>query len=591
MKTKITILTVFIVLLFSCNNETKKAASQNGELNKEQTIYFGGDIITMEGDNANYVEAVVRDKDKIVFVGIKSEAEKKYTNAKKVDLKGKTLIPGFIDAHSHLWQTATKLGTVALDAPPASDIRTIDDIIIKMSNKIKSNPNDYKTEKDWLIGWGLDNGALKENRFPTRKDLDKISTKIPIVIVHFSSHMLMMNTLGMKSAGYFEKDYKSPEGGSLQYYEGTKEPNGVIEEQAMLSAFSKIGGDIIGKEGVYTGIQFKKNKMKKLVLEAQEVYLKHGYTTISDFAGTDESYNTIKELGTEGNLKADVGMAYYSVLTTIDNVKSLYSKEYTNHFRVIGGKLNLDGGSPGRTAYLREPYYTPTPGQPANYRGYSSITKQEDMNKLVGSYYKEKIPFYIHALGDAAVDQCIAAVQFSEKNYKYDDIRTNLIHLQQVQPDQFDALENLDVTLTYQITHNYYFADFHNKYIYGPERTARLNPMRDGLNKGLSTTFHHDSPVHPVNQIFLMWIAVNRESRSGKTFGLDQKLTPYEALYASTNAAAYQFFEENKKGTITKGKLADFVILSENPLKVNPENIKNITVLETIKEGKTVFKK
>ena len=591
MKTKITLLSLLITVFFSCNNTTKKEVSENTNLNKEQLIFYGGDIITMEKDSAEYVEAVVSENGEIVFVGTKSEAENKYSNAKKVDLKGKTMIPGFIDAHSHLWQTATKLGTVALDAPPASDIRTIDDIIKKMSDKIKSNPTNYKTEKNWLIGWGLDNGALKENRFPTRKDLDKISTEIPIVVVHFSGHMLMMNTLGMQRAGYLEEDYKSPEGGSLQFYEGTKEPNGVIEEQAMLNAFSKIGGDIIGKEGIYTGIQFNKDKMKKLVLEAQEVYLKHGYTTISEFATTDDSYNTVKELATEGKLKADVGMAYYAVLTTIDNVKSLYSKEYTNHLRVIGGKLNLDGGSPGRTAYLREPYFTPTPGQPTDYRGYSSIKKQEDMNALVGSYYKEKIPFYIHALGDAAVDQCIAAVKFSEENYKYDNIRTNLIHLQQVQPDQFDALENLDVTLTYQITHNYYFADFHNKYIYGPERTARLNPMRDGLNKGLSTTFHHDSPVHPVNQIFLMWIAVNRESRSGKVYGADQKLTPYEALYASTNAVAYQYFEENKKGTISEGKLADFVILSENPLKINPENIKNIVVLETIKEGKTVYKK
>jgi len=379
-------------------------------------------------------------------------------------------------------------------------------------------------------------------------------------------------------------------GGVLRDYDGTKEPNGVIEEQAMFPGFVQIGKDLTGKEGVYTSIQFPKEKMKTLLLTTQELYLKNGFTTVTDFATLDTSYNIIKELGDEQKLKVDVGMAYYSLATTVDRVKELYSKNYTNHYRVIGGKLNLDGGSPGRTAFLREPYYTPTPGQPADYRGYSSITKQDDMNKLVGSYYQAKIPYFIHALGAVAVDQAIAAVKYSEEKYKYPDARTNLIHLQQVQPDQFDTLANLDVTLTFQITHNYYFGDFHNEYIYGPKRTARLNPMREALNKSLSTTFHHDSPVHPIDQLFIMWISVNRESRSGTVYGHDQRLTAYEALYASTAESAYQLFEEDIKGSITVGKNSDLVILSDNPVKVDPKTIKDINVLETIKDGKSVYR-
>jgi len=134
----------------------------------------------------------------------------------------------------------------------------------------------------------------------------------------------------------------------------------------------------------------------------------------------------IKELGDDNQLKVDFGLAFYSDLTDPKEVKSLYSKDYTNNMRVFGGKLNLDGGSPGRTAFLGEKYYTPTPGQPEDYRGYSSNSKQEDMNQLVASYYNEEIPFFIHALGDAALDQCIKAVKYAEEKAGYDDIRTNL---------------------------------------------------------------------------------------------------------------------------------------------------------------------
>jgi len=327
------------------------------------------------------------------------------------------------------------------------------------------------------------------------------------------------------------------------------------------------------------------------VLKAQEEYIKAGFTTLTEFATTQSTYDVIKELGNENQLEVDFGLAFYTALTTPEVVKNLYSKTYENNMRVIGGKLNLDGGSPGRTAFLREKYYTPTIGQPDDYRGYSSIKEQEDMNTLVASYYKERIPFFIHALGDAALDQCIKAVTYAETNAGYDDARTNLIHLQIVQPDQIQDLKKLDVTATFQITHNFYFADFHETYIYGPERTKRLNPMKETLDADIPVTFHHDSPIHPIDQLHIMWIAVNRTSRSGKVYGPENRLSPYEALYASTAASAYQYFEEDSKGSLEEGKLADLVILDKNPLKVAPETIKDIQVLETIKEGQSIYTK
>ena len=290
-------------------------------------------------------------------------------------------------------------------------------------------------------------------------------------------------------------------------------------------------------------------------------------------------------------MRADVVAHVHTSTAGLEQVKTWYSPEYDRHLRVGGGKINLDGGSPGRTAFLREPYYTQTPGQADDYRGYSAIPDQVALNALVASYYEARVPVFIHALGDAALDQCIEAVAYAQAKHPYDDIRTQLIHLQVVGQDQFDQLEALDVALTFQNTHNYYFADFHNSTTLGPRRTRELTAMGTAFQRGFSTTFHHDSPVHPVDQIMLIWIAVNREGRSGTVYGPEERLSVYQALRAATLEAAWQFREEDRKGSLEVGKLADMVVLSDNPLKTEPKNLRNIQVLETIKEGRRVFKR
>ena len=145
------------------------------------------------------------------------------------------------------------------------------------------------------------------------------------------------------------------------------------------------------------------------------------------------------------------------------------------------------------------------------------------------------------------------------------------------------------MSLTFQNTHNFYFADFHARETLGPERTNKLCPMGTAWKEGFSVTFHHDAPVHPVDQLDLIWMAANRASRSGTVYGPEERLTPYQALQASTINAAWQFFEEKDKGSLEVGKLADMVVLDKNPLKVDRATIKDIKVVETIKEGKTIW--
>ena len=213
------------------------------------------------------------------------------------------------------------------------------------------------------------------------------------------------------------------------------------------------------------------------------------------------------------------------------------------------------------------------------------------MNELVASYYAADVPLQIHALGDGAVEQALEAVEFSESRHPRSNRRTQLIHLQVVGENQNDRMADLDVTAGFQITHNFYFADFHAAETLGPERTERLNSIRSALDRGIPSSFHHDSPVHPVDQFDLVWIAVNRKSRSGRTWGADQRLTIEQALKASTIGAAYQFFEEDTKGSLEVGKLADMIIVDRDPLTTEPEELKNIEVIETIKEGETIYRR
>ena len=163
----------------------------------EELLFVGGDILTMAGQAPEYVDALLVRDGRISFAGSVEDASKKQgASVKVIDLKGQTLLPGFIDSHSHFLMTASKLSTVALDPPPAGAVRSIADILALLKQELESNP---RREGQWLLGWGFDNGMLADKRFPTRADLDEVSAEVPIMIMHFSGHMLVITALGWRA--------------------------------------------------------------------------------------------------------------------------------------------------------------------------------------------------------------------------------------------------------------------------------------------------------------------------------------------------------------------------------------------------------
>jgi predicted amidohydrolase YtcJ len=261
--------------------------------------------------------------------------------------------------------------------------------------------------------------------------------------------------------------------------------------------------------------------------------------------------------------------------------------KFNNHLKIGGVKLTADGSPQGKTAYFTTPYLTGGPGGEKNWRGEPSMP-QADLDKLVKQVYDWNVPLLVHTNGDAAIDMFLASYEKARAGDFSRPWNVTTIHTQFMRKDHIPKFVQYKIRPSFYTLHTFYFASAH-KANRGEKQAAYLSPMRDAIDAGLRPTNHTDFYVAPLDQMFMMWSAVNRESREGGVLGPDQRVTPFEALKAQTIWAAEQYDEQDNRGTLTTGKIGDLVILDKNPLKVEPMSIKDIKVLETIKEGKTIY--
>jgi predicted amidohydrolase YtcJ len=324
-----------------------------------------------------------------------------------------------------------------------------------------------------------------------------------------------------------------------------------------------------------------------MVRRGVETYARYGFTTAQEGRATKGVYEAIKAAAAQESLPIDIAV-YVDYVAHPDLHTWDVSNTYTNRVRLAGAKLTFDGSPQGRTAWLSQPYYQVPPGQPQDYLGYEVMTDAQAIER-VSSAYQHNIQVINHGNGDASIDQLLKAVRQATAKHGGGDRRTVLIHGQTVREDQLDAIQELGIFPALFPAHVFYWGDWHRQVTLGPERAARISPMRSVLKRGMKGTIHTDSPVVLPHSTRTMWSAVNRRTRSNFLLGEDQRLTPLEALKALTIWSAYQHFEEDSKGSIEVGKLADFAVLSDNPLTVDPMTIKDIEVVATIKEGKTIY--
>jgi predicted amidohydrolase YtcJ len=581
MKIKIIILlTIIEIFTTSCNDSKQNKNNSEPSIDKSATIYYNGDILTMEGETPNYVKAVVSSEGKIAFVGTLEEAKSQFKNAEQHDLKGATMVPAFLDGHGHMFSVGLVSMFANLLPPPDGPGADINDIVKTLIEFNESDSGKWTFNKfGWIIGNGYDDSQLAEKDHPKATDLDKVSLKYPVLIAHQSGHLGSMNTKALEIMGWTSKDTPNPKEGKLRRNkDGT--PNGVMEE----NAFFTVLFDVIGKADDEVNA--------KAVKLGQDQYAQNGYLTAQDGRTIPNQVKGIIDEANKGKLYIDV-VSYPDM--RIDGAYNFFNSKfynqdhsYTNGFRLGGVKLTLDGSPQGKTAWLTQHYFKPPPSEKSNYKGFP-IMSDSLANSYVAIAFKNKWQILCHTNGDAAIDQYLNAIEKAQKLYNYDDHRTVIIHGQTIRKDQIEkaAMQGVDASLFPM--HTFYWGDWHVESVLGHPRADYISPCKDALAAGLNITSHHDAPVTFPNSMRVLDATVNRVTRSGVILGPEQRLSAYEGLKTLTIWAAHQYFEENTKGTLAKGKNADFVILNKNPLKIDPLDIHSVKILESIYRGKNVF--
>jgi len=535
------------------------------------SIYQGGPILTIN-DAQPIAEAVAVMDGRIIAVGAKDEVLKsKGDNTKLINLGGKTMLPGFVDSHGHTYLIGLQASTANLLPPPdgtGKDIATIQKLLIDWAE----NHKEVVKKVGWIAGFGYDDSQLAEQRHPTREDLDKVSTELPVLIIHQSGHLGVANSKALELAG-IDASTENPKGGVFRREEGSNEPNGVCEEYA----FFLLVGHLVSR--------FDNPINDALVMEGAKLQATFGYTTAQEGRAIGSGLQAMERVAKSGELPIDL-VAYPDVLEVKDPKPTM---EYKNHYRVGGVKLTIDGSPQGKTAWLTKPYFIPPAGQPKDYRGYPAID-EETTEAAVEKAFANGWQILCHCNGDAASDRFITAVRKAEKKHPEADNRPVLVHGQVLREDQVDDLKELKIFPSLFPMHTYYWGDFHRDSVLGPARAPNISPTGWVLARGMMFGSHHDAPVALPNSMRILSATVTRKTRTGKVLGPQHCVPVATALKALTIWPAWQHFEEKTKGSIEVGKVADFVVLSENPLEIDKDKLADIKILETIKGGKSIYK-
>ena len=535
------------------------------------TILFGDNIVTMDPDQPA-VEAVAVRGETIVAAGSVDDVMALHGAATRVvDLGDRALLPGFIDAHGHFLSASRSLESLQLHPPPVGDVNNIDDIVRKIQAWIVDN--DIPPGQT-VSGGGYDDSLLEEGRHPTRYDLDRASTNNPIILRHVSGHLSASNSAAL-AAGNVTADTPDPPGGHIRRVEGSMEPNGVMEETA--------GGLL---RGGGRGAPQSPEEFEEMVRKSIDVWLGYGITTIQNGGGTDAAtVQSLQEAADREPFKGDV--AVFAGANAMLDGSVDYEKTYRNGLRVAGVKFMLDGSPQGRTAWITEPYHEGPPGAPADYRAYGRMDP-EVYKAGAAALVERGVPFLAHANGDAAMDLMIEGVAEAVEGMEaMPDHRSVIIHAQLMRADQLDQAAELNIVPSFFAAHTFFWGDWHVR-SFGEERGTNVSPARWAIDRGVNFTIHNDAMVVPPDIMRLVSVAVNRKSRSGRVLGPHQRLTVLEALNAVTLGAAYQYFEEDTKGSITVGKQADLVIIGKNPLTADPAELEHIQIMETFSRGRSV---
>lgn len=534
-------------------------------------IYTNGVIRTMEAPG-DVAQAVAIRQGRIVAVGA-TPAVLAYRGpaTRVVDLRGKTMLPGFIDAHGHISMLAGMIDFANLAPPPVADVRDI--------ASLQSTLRNYIAEQNiaagqWVRGFGYDDAMLAERRHPTRQELDAVSTDRPIMLLHASGHIAAANTRALELAGLLHAA-SNPPGGVIRREADGRTASGILEEAAMYRLMALLPKPTF-------------EQRLAALRKAQDIYARYGITTAQDGAASTDDYDLLKAADDRGALKIDIGALLFFRAPWKNLDAMPIGEPRRTRLRILGIKLMLDGSPQGRTAWLKEPYHRVPDGRGHDYHGYRQMEDAE-LRGWLDRAANHHWQLFIHVNGDAAMQQLIDVTAAADAARPEPVERTIALHSQIVGTGQLARMKALDIQPSFFATHAFYWGDWHRDVTLGEARAAHISPMRDAIDRGLVPSIHNDAPVVPPDMMRLIWSAVTRTTRSGTHLGAAEAATPYEALLMVTRNAAWQIHEDKEKGTIAVGKQADLVVLDADPLTVKPAELNMIQIGRTISDGAEIY--
>lgn len=562
-------------------------------------IFYNGTFITMNRDEVK-TEAVFVKNGTVEAVGTLGMLKDRSPEAALIDLEGRTVLPGFVDGHSHITAVASNMQLANLRPSPSGTCDSMDELVRILKQFMEERKAaGTLSDDDWVMGMGYDNSTFAEGRHPGTKELDLVSTSNPVAAIHVSGHLCAVNTKGMELLGYSGTDIKVPAGGIV-------EQEGVLKENAFLAP-----------EKQKIMISALKRDMAEMIGQASDYYASYGITTVQDARAGEGDYLNLMRAGEKGFLKNDVVL--YLPQQAAEKYlpkQEPWKNTYKNRVRPAGMKMFLDGSPQGKTAWLTKPYYKVPDGQPEDYCG-GPVLDDETVTDAFETCIRNHWQVNVHANGDAAIDQMIRCYETAENRVREEnktesvnsagsgggrtcteknvpdtgeDLRPVIIHCQTARHDQIERMGADKIRASFFDDHVYYWGDYHYESVLGPERAENISPLSWALACGVPFTLHQDSPVVPPDILLSVHNAVNRRTKKGRLLGADHRISVMEALEAVTVNGAAQIFEEKKKGRIAPGMTADFVVLDKNPLEVPAEKIREIRVLETIKAGETIYR-
>jgi predicted amidohydrolase YtcJ len=556
-------------------------AAQDADL-----IISGGAIVTMN-EAAPTVEALAVKDGRIVAIGNRTDllAQWKGASTRLVELGDHTLLPGFIDAHGH-FMNAPRVVTWANCSPaPVGPVHAIADIMAALNANVQAR---RIAKGEWVMGYGYDATGLAEKRDLTRRDLDAQFPDNPVMVIHVSNHGAVLNSLALKTFN-ITAETPTPEGGLIAREKDSSEPAGLLMETAFMPIFAQVP-------------QPGEDEMLDLLKPAQQIYASKGVTTAQEGATHAEELEFLRKAGATGRLYidivslpfvAEVPKIFRSYLAT-DNADKIVaigdpSKEfnvYKDRLKLGGIKLVADGSPQGKTAFWTKPLLTGGPNGETDWVG-QPIFPKETIEKVYDGLTKKNIQVWTHANGDAAIDLVIGAAEKAGVKAG-DDRRHIVVHSQCMRPEQLDSYVKLGLSPSFFTEHTFFWGDVHLANL-GEDRAFFISPAKSAEAKGIPFSNHNDFMVTPVDPMLMVWSAVTRQSKDGVVIGPNERIDVMTALKALTVTPAWQYREEHDKGSIEVGKLADLVILNKNPLTAAIDDIPRITVVETFKEGRTIY--